>query len=510
MLHKAIMWIAALASIVGIALFLIEKFGKNEGKEFSPYLTWGLIVGGVLLGVIFALTDKSEPADKNKAVNQENISENSGIIIGKVDSVGGNFTIEQGDLSTSATKRYLDAMQMVKEEANQNFLSLGFLLKSLESHPPKEFWDKRRPNETEAAFQDRSKMFQKNYLDELREFIRRFPMSRETYVSYQRDLSHKPKVALSIKESYDHQQKIGVLVNDFIEGMEKNLPYASSDTELVAKHQSLFEEKLVSAKIAFCQAGAKYVLTLDEPNEVELFKEYIGATGIGLTKETPKEIWQELNGTIATLYEQKSTILGKRVSLQQSAVQREIDRIIKDPYLIMLRKTMGMTEELSEGELFAMKNKKLNQEEDDPQELLSLAAISFIESDGRAAEFYFKKALTVPKLSELQSLFISLSLERVQHPDLYEGSIGVMIFHVAEDGAAAAAGLRQGDVIYKLNGELVYEPGDISSVLGKTLDGDANLFELRRDGMIRRIAITGGKALDCRSTQLVMLNAVQL
>lgn len=510
MLHKIILWIAALASILGIILYLIDRFGKNEDKSFSPFLVWGLIIGGTALAVIFALTETSKKDDIKAKVNLEKISENSGIIIGVGDSMGGDINVNQGDLTTSASKRYKDAIKIVKQELNQNFLNIGTIIKGVENHPPNLFWDKRRVNESELAFQDRAKEFQRNYINEIKDIIRKFPISITEYNTQKKDLGHNSEIALNIKESYHYLNETLSTINDFIDLMNQNIKFYSSETELVIKNKVLHEEKLVNSKIEYCQAASQYVLTLEDNIEIEIFKEHLKSNGFPLSKNTINEIWQELNRLAANLYKDKAEIIGKQIIVEKSSEQREIERIVKDPYLVMLRKTMGMKAELSEGEYIGIKNKKLNKEENKPQELLSLAALSFIESDGSASEYYLKKANSSPSLSELQKMIISLSLNRILNPDIYEGSIGVVIFDLDENGYAKISGFEQGDVIYKVNGELVYEPLEISSIIGKSDKDDDNLFEFRRNKKVKRIVLKGGKSLNCKATQLIVLNVVQL
>lgn len=508
MFHKTILWIAALASILGIIFFLIDKFGKNEGKLISPYITWGLIVGGVLIAIIFALTDKSENGEKKAKVSIGS-PDNSGVIIGVGDSMEGDINVNQGDLSTSASKRYKDALDIVKQEAGQNFLNLGTLIKAVENHPPRLFWDKRRPNESEISFQDRAKEFHKNYSDEIRYIVGKFPISTSDYTIHRKDLSYNADVAIRIKESYNYQKEVIASINDFTDHITQNLKFYSSETEILENNKSSYEEKILASKIEFFQAAAQYVLILND-TDLDIFKEYVKSLDYKIINNKPNEIWQEFNKVIATLYKQKSELLGKRITIKKESEQREIERVIKDPYLVMLRKAMGMKAELSEGEFIGIKNKKIDENENNPEKLLSLAAFSFIESDGSASAFYLQKALQSSNLSELQKLFISLSLKRVQEPDIYEGSIGVMIFDLTDNGEAKSYGLEQGDVIYKVNGELVYEPLDISSIIGKTSKDDDNLFELKRGNKIKRIALRGGNSLNCKATQLIILNAVQL
>jgi len=59
------------------------------------------------------------------------------------------------------------------------------------------------------------------------------------------------------------------------------------------------------------------------------------------------------------------------------------------------------------------------------------------------------------------------------------GGKGVLVTSVTDDGPAAKAGVRAGDVITAVDGEEVDSPGDISRVINKKKDGDVSLTIIR-------------------------------
>ena len=56
---------------------------------------------------------------------------------------------------------------------------------------------------------------------------------------------------------------------------------------------------------------------------------------------------------------------------------------------------------------------------------------------------------------------------------------GVLVTSVSEDGPAAKAGLKAGDVITAVDGEAVDSPGDIASVINRKKEGDVTLTVIR-------------------------------
>ena len=59
------------------------------------------------------------------------------------------------------------------------------------------------------------------------------------------------------------------------------------------------------------------------------------------------------------------------------------------------------------------------------------------------------------------------------------GGKGVLVTQVTEDGPAAKAGVKAGDVITAIDGEAVDSPGDISRVIGRKKEGSVNLTIIR-------------------------------
>jgi len=59
------------------------------------------------------------------------------------------------------------------------------------------------------------------------------------------------------------------------------------------------------------------------------------------------------------------------------------------------------------------------------------------------------------------------------------GGKGVLVTSVTDDGPAAKAGVRAGDVITAIDGEAVGSPGDIARVINRKKDGDVTLTIIR-------------------------------
>jgi len=73
------------------------------------------------------------------------------------------------------------------------------------------------------------------------------------------------------------------------------------------------------------------------------------------------------------------------------------------------------------------------------------------------------------------------------------GGKGVLVTSVTDDGPAAKAGVRAGDVITAIEGEAVDSPGDISRVINRKKEGDVTLTIIRNKSQ-QTIRVTPGEA----------------
>src|SRR5690242_21822723 len=67
------------------------------------------------------------------------------------------------------------------------------------------------------------------------------------------------------------------------------------------------------------------------------------------------------------------------------------------------------------------------------------------------------------------------------------GGKGVLVTSVTDDGPAAKAGVRAGDVITAIDGEAVDSPGDISRAINRKKDGDVALTKIGRASCRERV-----------------------
>jgi len=77
---------------------------------------------------------------------------------------------------------------------------------------------------------------------------------------------------------------------------------------------------------------------------------------------------------------------------------------------------------------------------------------------------------------------------------------GALIANVAKDSAAAAAGLKPGDVVVEVNGEAIERSGMLSSLIGLSAPGEKVTLKVWRDKALREVEVKLGSA-DTKTAQ---------
>src|SRR5690606_28858826 len=67
---------------------------------------------------------------------------------------------------------------------------------------------------------------------------------------------------------------------------------------------------------------------------------------------------------------------------------------------------------------------------------------------------------------------------------------GLFVFDVVKDGAAAAAGIKKGDIITKVEGQTIYSSSDLQERVARLNPGDKLKLTYKRDGKERDVTVT--------------------
>lgn len=472
-------------------------------KDNYEWLLSGIIPALItaILGVIKYKKNKkgnNVSQDKNIQTNTIYANNNSGHIINN-----NNQNINIGDTKNTAERRYKNAVEIVKDELLDNYRNLCVLINGIEERVPQKFWDVRKPNESEDTFQERAKNFHKEYQTGIFQLIQTFKIKEEIYNISKQDLSFNCNHANCIKNIYYWQKDVYDTLNSFASSLSHYLSLNYRDYELYLKNKSLHEDKVLKSKISLLQSTREFMHVYSGEKD-NLF---IHISELGLTHITAAlDInIQNLNVELNELNTQRSDILKKEIPTPLRTL--EIERIIRDPYLLLLRKSVGLTEELTPAEYNALLNKEIQTEITDPQKLISLAIASYTESDGRGAIYYYRKALGCKEIPFNIRVFIEKSLLRLQNPDIYDGGIGLIILEINEKSILSEK-LNIGDVIYKINGNILLEPSDILSTMATTSKEENILLEVYTKRQKRiSVSLPGRTHLECIVSQSVMLNS---
>jgi len=86
--------------------------------------------------------------------------------------------------------------------------------------------------------------------------------------------------------------------------------------------------------------------------------------------------------------------------------------------------------------------------------------------------------------------YTELTAEKAKEENITATTEGIYVAKVTERGAAMEAGLREGDVIVKLNGARVKDSGEMQEEMNKLRPGDKAEVEYYRDNKLKRTTVT--------------------
>ncbi len=425
---------------------------------------------------------------------------NNSVIIQGNNSVG-NITL--GD----ASYRQEDALIKINFEIKTDFSELAKSILVIESLKPEPFWDIRKVNETEQSYQSRAENKFLKYKELFTSEISKNKYSRHIYISFKNQISDK-NILEKLENIFTHFEEVVYYMHSYGDFLNHLLKLGFDDKRRHSDCLSKHREIITVLKMQLLEAAGYYF---------ELFNGEIDSTEVLLSLSTAnicvditpnKKLYYQCRKRIAEYAAEKVEILQERLRADKNS--REISSDICDPYIVMLRKNVGLSEELSAAEIHKLKNSDIDMDETDALKLFKLAAFSYIELDGEASVIYFKRLLEVKDISQIQKIFVENSLHRLENPDFYQGALGVMVIDVKKNGGLERAGVQAGDVIISINGQPFLEPFDLSAALASEKEGTPILLKLVRNKMYWTITINAGESAGAVLSQLVIYSLFQL
>ena len=228
-------------------------------------------------------------------------------------------------------------------------------------------------------------------------------------------------------------------LNNFSSTLSHYISLNYRNYELYLKNKSLHEDKVLKSKISLLQSLREFIHVY--PGEEDSLFIHISEMGFDHITAGMDINIQNLNIELKELYTKRSDILKKKIPTPLRTL--EIERIMRDPFLMLLRKSAGLTEE---------------------------------------------------------------SLSRLLNPDIYDGGIGLIILEIQENSMLSER-LNIGDVIFKINGNVLLEPAEILSTMATASKEENILLEVYTKEQKRiSISLPGRTHLECIVSQSVMLN----
>jgi hypothetical protein len=422
--------------------------------------------------------------------------------------------IEGTAIKKTYDERAEAAFSAVLNELGSNVGNIGLLVSAIEDNSslqPFEKYEKRRVNETELAYRERAKNHYRDYYSNIKSFLEKFPISDSTWKAHQNDLLTSGENNISkFRSTYGHVNSAMDYLKRYVENVQEIITLDYSDPESYSKISSERAEKIASVKFELCNVVATVALLAH--NNEELFPFQFGLEQAGI-KDAPLIQGNEgaslLIKKSIEFQKDKSKAISEAIPKLNAAADTHISTTINDPYLKLLRRTIGKSESLTEADIYHLKIKKLDPEDKDFSKLLGLAYISYFEADGENAIVYLERATKIKGLPNNIQNYLNASIHRLRNPDEFGESLGFMIMDIDKRGLFAKSGFQLKDILISIDDKPLIEPTDISSSLAHNSDHPF-LIRLVRNGRKMELAVKPGKSAGATITQLVAFGQVRL
>jgi hypothetical protein len=267
---------------------------------------------------------------------------------------------------------------------------------------------------------------------------------------------------------------------------------------------------MASAKVELCEIVAKAELLARDDSELFQFKLGLETAGIvNVPIIRGNEGVKLLTGKSLEFMKEKHKAISESIPKLNDASAKDISNVVHDPYLKMLRRTMGMSESLTEAEIYHLKIKKVDTETKDFSRLLILASTSYLEGDGSNSIGYLERIYSIAGLPDNLKRYLDASIHRLKNPDEFGESLGFLVMDIDENGLFAKSGFKLYDILIGINEKPLIEPTDISTSLAHNANHQF-LIKLVRDGQEIELAVKPGQSAGIAIAQLVCYGQVRL
>jgi hypothetical protein len=369
-----------------------------------------------------------------------------------------------------------EALPLVQTEFTNNLAKLGSFYQGWARYNPAEQPFDLPPAGLETSIQRQSRM-RTTFMEQLDFFQQIWAITateQAVFKANERDLYKK--AANNFNKAYDALDEFSYAVNSYINFFKDKINLATDPSELVREGENLYILKRTEAKIAIVNAVLEYGHTIESDDWI-LVRSLLRNFCILLESEKYPEIRAELLELQKNLYQNKTLALAG--NYQPPACEQHNREVLAPPSVSQIDSTIS-----------------------DFSELISAACFPFLGGDSTAAMYYFDKALPFIKDNPTLLKFVYHSMHKLRQPDNYPEGLNIMVIQVKSSSKAAKAGIKMGDILYKINDHILAETAELGQLLGQTGPAETNLFYIYRDGQQLRLPVTGNDPLGMTLTSL--------
>lgn len=481
-------------------------------SKISSYLTHPLVLVGFALFLMISLfqliikTGLIPPLTQAQGTNVLRIILHYGFI-GSITVIILGFGLQYYNnrtiIAENENKKAVSALDAVLLEVGNNIINLTSLINSIETTSVGNYTknNPRRVNETELSYRERINNQYRDYQNYVNQFYDLFPIKQDAFQAYRNVLAPLKNNSLGLLEKiYESISLSNESIFSYKNDVSHCISLNYSDAEASSYLHSQILIRSASAKNYLCETYSNLCrLAIEYPN-VLLSHVPTNFEGIHVAADANQARLFAEKGVC--FLREKSDEYAKLSNKLKGAKLRDVERRISDPFLLYIRKLNGLGGELSEANVWSLEKKELSPEKNDPKTLLHLVYTSFIEGDGQFTKIYLERMKSCSGISSEMMRWVEASINRIENPDMFGESLGIMVMEIEKDGLFDKAGIFVGDIIYELNGSPIHEPEEISRALGWTSE-HSFLLTIFRDKKTITKPITPGRSAGALTLALI-------
>ena len=467
--------------LIGIALFVADKY-KLTKREVSPNWVYKpLLINIIILGFVLSVTDQSFRKSTSEVAQFQTRTPLEFPLSSNAKPLNQNpLTSNYHDMliKNDLEREVLDP---IKQEVFDNFENLAITIRVLENGKPKDFSHKGIFNynpsiqsftDTQLSSVHSPRNYQVSYHNEVKSYVENLTLNSKYYDQNKKMLSEDPELSLLTSDIYQKFQGVIATLQAYEESLDQIMALNLANAETSRRSISMHDEKINRAKIYLAHAAASFSLTLDEPADAKQLEKYLQQADFDIELKPGNHGYTAAMHAVETFTSREQDMYQERVPTGTSKVNRNVEMAQIQKALSSLQPLTTSTNNTTHQNPILKNKPSINAGIESPNQASEVRSMSGFSQQG-------KIGLMVEKLSFIQD---------TSNPNQ----------------------LVAGDVIVTLDGQHFKDPFKFSDSLKNHHQTSELTLGVMRDKKLQEIGVNGTELQGARLVPMLLDHTVQL